>query len=913
MTDITIFPTDWRCEDVIPDKGESFFRINIFGKTAEGKTVCVQTKFTPYFLLEVPESWSPARTNLFITETAMKYDAIRPMCLSTKRKNMWGFDGGKMRNMVQFVFKTQAQLRKAKYRLKDQYQIYESSVDPIIRVFHLRNINPADWIRVSKAYPAQTRISNSDIEVETSFQHLGPVDDKTVPPLVIASWDIETYSKDRKFPLAENPTDYCIQIATTFQKYGEPEPYRRVVVCYKQTAPVEGVEIISCLEESDVMNTWMKILQDEKTDVSIGYNTWQYDLRYVHGRTQMCVDDMTGEDKVKLSNLGRLLSGGGEVVERDLSSNAFGQNKFFLLDMPGVMQIDLLQWFRKNRNLESYSLNNVSKLYLGDQKNDLPAMQIFEKFEGDSEDRAVIAAYAAKDTDLPLKLLKKMAILEDLTEMANAVKVPVDYINFRGQQIRAFSCLVGKARQMNYAIPDDKAWATEGKYEGATVLDAKKGAYFTPIAALDFASLYPSIIRAHNMSPETLVMEKRFENVPGVEYYEIETGLGKFKYAQKNDETGEGQGVVPALLDDLAKFRKLAKKHMAEAKRNGDDFKEALYDAQQRSFKVVMNSVYGFLGASKGFIPCVPIAASVTATGRKMIEHTAKRAVELLPGSEVIYGDTDSVMVKMKLPDDKVHDMDEQFKMAKWLAGEITKDFRAPNDLEFEKIYYPYILYSKKRYAAVKFEEPDETGKVDVKGLALVRRDFSPITREILKESLDTILYKKDTPTAVSETLERIRKVLDNEYPMEKFMMSKTLKTGYKNECQPHLTVANKIYERTGFPVPSGARVPFVYIEDKKNPDIKQSFKAEDPTFARDNDLVVDRLFYIEHQLRKPICSLFEPLLDDPDKEIFEHPSLKSKIDALKNIFKADLKTAKRVKKNIANNQREITSFFKKK
>jgi DNA polymerase delta subunit 1 len=131
------------------------------------------------------------------------------------------------------------------------------------------------------------------------------------------------------------------------------------------------------------------------------------------------------------------------------------------------------------------------------------------------------------------------------------------------------------------------------------------------------------------------------------------------------------------------------------------------------------------------------------------------------------------------------------------------------------------------RYAAVKFEEPDEKGKVDVKGLALVRRDFSPITREILKDSLDTILYKKDTPTAVSETLERIRKVLDNEYPMEKFMMSKTLKTGYKNECQPHLHVANKIYERTGFPVPSGARVPFVYIEDKKNPDIKQSFKAE--------------------------------------------------------------------------------------
>jgi DNA polymerase delta subunit 1 len=257
--------------------------------------------------------------------------------------------------------------------------------------------------------------------------------------------------------------------------------------------------------------------------------------------------------------------------------------------------------------------------------------------------------------------------------------------------------------------------------------------------------------------------------------------------------------------------------------------------------------------------------------------------------------------------------MEAHFKMAKWLAGEITKDFRAPNDLEFEKVYYPYVLYSKKRYAAIKFEELGEKGKMDVKGLALVRRDFSPITREILKESLDTILHAKNTPTAIKETREKIRKVLDNEYPMEKFVMSKTLKNDYKNLCQPHLHVADKIYERTGFPVPSGTRVPFVYIEDRANPDIKQSFKAEDPVFARDNGLIVDRLFYIEHQLFKPIISLFDPLVDDPEKEIFGDDVNKPKIEELKNIFKSDLKIVKRVKKNVANKQHEITSFFTKK
>ena len=224
-----------------------------------------------------------------------------------------------------------------------------------------------------------------------------------------------------------------------------------------------------------------------------------------------------------------------------------------------------------------------------------------------------------------------------------------------------------------------------------------------------------------------------------------------------------------------------------------------------------------------------------------------------------------------------------------------------------------WIFVLLQRYAAIKFEDPNEKGKMDVKGLALVRRDFSPITREILQESLETILHAKDTPTAISETRERIRKVLDNEYPMEKFVMSKTLRTGYKNECQPHLHVANKIFDRTGFPVPSGSRVPFVYIEDRKNPDIKQSFKAECSTFAKDNNLTIDRLFYVEHQLLKPIVSLFDPLVEDPEKEIFGHDTIKPKIDELKNVFKADMKVAKRVKKNEFNKQHEITTFFKKK
>lgn len=95
------------------------------------------------------------------------------------------------------------------------------------------------------------------------------------------------------------------------------------------------------------------------------------------------------------------------------------------------------------------------------------------------------------------------------------------------------------------------------------------------------------------MSPETLVMDARYDNIPGIEYYEIETGLGTFRYAQRKED-GSGQGVVPALLDDLAKFRKHAKKLMAEAKKNGDEFKENLHDAVSHvdiGFCIAINSM----------------------------------------------------------------------------------------------------------------------------------------------------------------------------------------------------------------------------------------------------------------------------------------------------------------------------------
>lgn len=301
----------------------------------------------------------------------------------------------------------------------------------------------------------------------------------------------------------------------------------------------------------------------------------------------MLVDDEEGFPTIELSRLGRMQEGGGVARETQLNSGAYGDNTFFTLSTPGVLQIDLLQDLRKSHKLDSFSLNNVSRTFLGDSKVDLPAWEIFAKFEGSSADRAAIATYAAKDTVLPLQLLHKLCVFENIKEMANATFCPPEYVIKRGQQIKVFSVLMKKARSMGYVCPDGMSMGVEGKFTGATVLNADSGAYFDIVAGLDFASLYPSIIRAWSMCYSTIVLDPAYSATPGVEYYEVKTDQGIFKFAQGF------KGVLPSLLEDLAAYRRAAKKKMAEAKARGDSFAAAVHNGEQLAFKVTMNRCGG--------------------------------------------------------------------------------------------------------------------------------------------------------------------------------------------------------------------------------------------------------------------------------------------------------------------------------
>ena len=177
-------------------------------------------------------------------------------------------------------------------------------------------------------------------------------------------------------------------------------------------------------------------------------------------------------------------------------SSAFGKRENVETTINGRVIFDVLPYMQRNHKLSSYSLNSVSAEFLGQQKEDVHHSIISDLQMGSDADRRRLAVYCLKDAFLPLLLMRKLSIVVNYIEMARVTGVPLNFILTRGQQIKVFSMILRKCKRENLLVPHvAKSGNDDSTFEGATVIDPKKAFYEIPIATLDFASLYPSIMQ----------------------------------------------------------------------------------------------------------------------------------------------------------------------------------------------------------------------------------------------------------------------------------------------------------------------------------------------------------------------------------------------------------------------------------
>ena len=281
-------------------------------------------------------------------------------------------------------------------------------------------------------------------------------------------------------------------------------------------------------------------------------------------------------------------------------------------------------------------------------------------------------------------------------------------------------------------------------------------------------------------------------------------------------------------------------------------------------------------------------------TRDKVISHYSK-ANGYQHDADVIYGDTDSVMVKFG-----VDTVKEAMDLGKEAADLVSKEFITPIKLEFEKVYYPYLLFNRKRYAGLLWTKPDKYDKIDKKGIESVRRDNCALIRIMINEILKVVLVERDVPKAVEYVKSIISDLLQNKIDMSLLVITKSLSKksaddedgskndkgdGKKTESKPsnntykarqaHVELANKMKKRDAGTAPHiGDRVPYVIVAGVVGS--KNFENAEDPIYVLNNDLPLNFDYYIEKQLKGPLVRIFDLLLPNPNSLfIGEHTKVK--------------------------------------
>ncbi|KAG1144643.1 hypothetical protein G6F37_008865 [Rhizopus arrhizus] len=843
--------------------------IRLYGVTQEGNSVLCHVKgFYPYFYFPAPVGFQ--RSHLASLKqslsTAVGFGNIIDNVDIVMKQSIYGYQGDVKTPYIRVTVYDPKDISKCKGKIESGITVagldrpcradttFESNISYVLRFMIDCKVTGSNWIELPPGTFSfvNKRTSEIQLEVETSYDklisHVPEGEWSGIAPLRILSFDIECAGRKGIFP--EPSVDPVIQIASVVQIHGQKKPFIRNVFTLDTCAPIVGSQVLCFDDESELLKKWSEFIREVDPDMIIGYNTTNFDFPYLLDRAQHL-----GVNKFPF--LGRISGVKTEAKDTKFQSKAFGQRENKSINLEGRLQLDMLQAIQRDYKLRSYTLNSVSAEFLGEQKEDVHHSIITELQKGNPETRRRLAVYCLKDAFLPLRLMDKLMLLFNYTEMARVTGIPFNYILVRGQQIKVVSQLYRRALEQDLVIPVIKSEIMDEPYEGATVIDPEKGYYDVPITTLDFTSLYPSIMQAHNLCYTTLLkpeVAQRLGLVKDVDY-EVTPNNDLFVKATRR------KGLLPEILSDLLSARKRAKNDL---KKEADPFKRAVLDGRQLALKISANSVYGFTGATVGKLPCLQISSSVTAYGRGMIIKT-KETVEdhfskkngYKHDAKVIYGDTDSVMIKFG-----VDNLKEAMQLGRESAKLVTEKFIRPINLDFEKVYFPYLLISKKRYAGLYWTREDKYDKLDAKGIETVRRDNCRLVSNVISKCLDKLLVQRNVAGAQEFVKQTIADLLQNKVDLSQLVITKALsKSDYANK-QAHVELAERMRKRDAGSAPAlGDRVAYVIIKAGNNTPAYD--RSEDPLYVLDHNIPIDTKYYLEHQLSKPLLRIFEPILGD--------------------------------------------------
>lgn len=816
--------------------------IRVFGRAANGKSVCAFFEgCLPYFYAagdDVMETLSDDNAMIEV-EVSMKStdDRTGREFMARRVKSMpvasQVLSVEKVRKKVPFGYGAEMDMHKIYLKdpsltpavrellVRHGAQVFEADIPFKYRWMTDNGLGGMSWVKVkdSESINTQSAIADSVFRVK-EFESLPKIENSKIRTVAI---DIECVPEvENEVPEASR--DQIIMLSLVFSP--DHNGAKSMVLA---TRPGKGVKCYD--SEKEMLEGMIETIKAYDCDVITGFNINNFDIPYILTRMEKNgvrpVFGRCGEKKVRT----RLLA----TKHRT--------------SITGRMIVDSFEIVKKDFSLKRYGLDWVAPKLLGTNKVNVKHSEIAKLWKSSSrEDFEKLVEYCRVDSVLAMDLLMKLNLTDKYIALSKVSGVLLQDILDSGETQRIENLLLREFNAKGFVLPckpvagdvEKRENARKLELAGGFVMEPKKGMQ-SSVVVLDFKSMYPSLIRTYNICPTTILKEKSD--------IALETPAGTFFVKPELCP-----GVVPKILETLMDKRDAAKKKEKEAT---DENQKRLMNAEQWALKIMANAFYGYFGYPRAKLYSLVVGNTVTGSGRITIQETRK-IIETEFGYEVIYGDTDSVMVRLKT--DSLSEMD---KIGKEIARTITDRLPGVMELQFEKIFKQFLALTKKRYMGWSFE-PDKGGwkeKIVMKGIETVRRDWCEFTSDTMKTIIEIMLKQGDVKKSVEYFRNVVADINAGKVPIEKLMITKTMsKSAEKYDgMQPHIELVKKIKKRGGSDVPGiGDRIAYVIV--RGSPRATLSERAEDPRYVQEKGLQIDASYYIENQLLPPLERIFTSL-----------------------------------------------------
>eukprot|EP00958_Prasinococcus_capsulatus_P024366 scaffold3791_cov390-Prasinococcus_capsulatus_cf.AAC.10 len=753
-----------------------------------------------------------------------------------------------------------------------------------------RGIMGPSWLILNNA--AKPSASFSWCSMEYSVQGKKAIDKdmtgKDPPPLVVAAINLKTiidhknntneiaaasilFAKPVKIDAPMQRSDWnvpdlsgnghgLVEVAVV-RKIGNsafPPGFDRAV--QQRNGGKQGKVVEQCANERALLNYILVKLKQMDPDVLVGHNFAGFDLGVLlHRLQELKVMGWSRIGRLRRNQFPKLGGGGGQW--------GGGASAGAMSTLAGRVMCDTYLSAKEFLREVSYSLKALAENQLKETRVEMSPHDIVEKYNS-APGLLELMGNATRDAWLTLCLMFHMSVLPLTRQLSNVSgnlwgktlqgqrAQRIEYLLLHEFHDRKFLCpdkyAISKKDRASLSHDEDGEEEKSGKkkgpaYSGGLVLEPKKGLYDKYVLLLDFNSLYPSIIQEYNICFST-TQRPEDGTIPPLPDASLEAGL------------------LPTTIKRLVQRRRQVKQMLKTEK---NPLKRQQLDIRQQALKLTANSMYGCLGFSSSRFYARPLAELITAQGREILQST----VDLVQGNlglQVIYGDTDSIMINTN-----TDDLVEVRRLGTLVKNEVNKRYKLL-EIEMDGIYQRMLLLKKKKYAALKVEF-DPSGNIltemEQKGLDIVRRDWCPLSKEVGNFVLSEILSGKSRDDVVLEIHNRLQQVRDDlandKIPIGKFVITKTLTKAPEEYAdakgQPHVQVAlRRKKEKARDGISAGETVPYIIaIEmDKENAagGLAERARHLQEMLKNKDKFKVDKEYYLAQQVHPVVARLCAPI-----------------------------------------------------